>query len=43
MIDNSWMLGMVMTTCFSLGVLAVTIKLLTFIFPKKEKKEKSEE
>lgn len=43
MIDNSWVLGIVMTFSFSIAVIAILIKLLSWIFPKKEKKNKVKE
>lgn len=35
--------GNVMSICFSLIAIAVTIKAVSFLFPKKEKKNKVEE
>lgn len=39
MIDNSWIVGIIMTVCFGGSILALTIKLIAYMFSK-EKNEK---
>ena len=40
-VDTSWIFGYIAMGCFSLIAIAVTIKAIGFLFPKKEKKEKN--
>lgn len=40
MIDNSWIFGYVITACFSVGIVALTLKGLAYLFSNnKDKKE----
>lgn len=39
-VDTSWIFGYIAMGCFSIVAIALTIKAISFLFPKREKKEK---
>lgn len=43
MVDNSWVLGIIMTACFGGCILALTVKLISYMFSKDKKVEQKEE